>query len=127
MKIKIYLFLLFSLTIIGLLFITKRTFKSNVGYAIFKPTGVKHEFTLVDLEKKQVIGTVSYKNKTYMTVVVDVSSDTVQVEGSVDELGDLSMNRDSYIDMFKQHAKFFIEENIANPKKYYEELKQQSS
>jgi hypothetical protein len=110
---KVYLLL--SLTLFGLFFITKNTFKSNVGYTTFKPTGVKHEFPLVDLEQKQVIGTVSYKNKTYMTIVVDITSDTVQVEGSVDELGELSMNRDSYINMFKQQAKYFIEENIDNP------------
>lgn len=124
---KVYLVLLFSLTLVGLLFITKSTFKSNVGYTTFKPTGVKHEFTRVDLEQKQVVGTVSYKNKTYMTVVVDVTLDTVQVEGSVDELGDLSMSQDSYINMFKQQVKYFIEKNIDNPKKYYEELEQQSS
>ncbi|MDM5224394.1 hypothetical protein QUF86_27445 [Peribacillus sp. NJ11] len=98
------------------------TGKYNVGYTLFKPTGVHHEFPLVDLVKQQVIGTVSYKEKTYMTVVIDLKADTVQVQGDVDDLGDLSMDRDSYIDMFKQQAKFFMENNISNPKEYYDEL-----
>lgn len=95
---------------------------SEAGYTIFKPTGVRHEFLQVDLLKQQVIGIVLYKEKTYMTVLVDLKADTVQVEGDVDALGELSMDRDSYIDMFKSQAKFFIENNISNPKEYYDEL-----
>ena len=96
--------------------------QSNVGYTLFAPTGVRHEFLQVDLIKKQVIGIVLYKEETYMTVLVDLKSDSVQVEGDVDALGELSMDRDSYIDMFKSQAKFFIENNISNPKQYYDEL-----
>jgi hypothetical protein len=96
---------------------------SNVGITLFKPTGVLHDFPHVDLGKKQVIGTVSYKGKTYMTVILDLKADTVQVEGNVDELGDLSLDRESYIEMFKHQAEFFIENNISDPKKYYDELK----
>ncbi|KAA9023978.1 hypothetical protein [Niallia endozanthoxylica] len=96
--------------------------KSNVGYTIFKPTGVRHEFPYVDLVKQQVIGTVSYKGKIHMKVIVDVKANTIQVEEDVVELGDLSMDRDSYIDMFKHQARFFIDNHISNPKKYYEDL-----
>jgi hypothetical protein len=95
---------------------------ANVGITLFKPTGVHHEFPHVDLGKKQVIGTVSYKGKTYMTVILDLKANTVQVEGDVDELGDLSLDRESYIEMFKHQANFFIENNISNPKKFYDEL-----
>ena len=98
------------------------TDKSNVGYTIFKPTGVRHEYPHVDLVKQQVTCIVLYKEETYMTVIVDLKNDTVQVQGDVDELGDLSIGRDSYIDMFKQQARFFIDNNISNPKKYYDEL-----
>jgi hypothetical protein len=116
-------FIFLSLIIAGGLYlIGKHSVKSNVGYTIYKPTGVKHEFVLVDLEQKQVIGKVSYKGKTYMNVHIDINSDIVQIEGSVDELGDLSMENDAYIDMFKQQAKYFIDNNIADPKAYYEEL-----
>jgi hypothetical protein len=96
--------------------------KSNGGYTLFGPTGVRHEFLQVDLIKQQVIGIVLYKEKTYMTVLVNLKTDTVQVEGDVDALGELSMDRDSYIDLFKTQAKFFIENNISNPKQYYDEL-----
>ena len=53
--------------------IEKRKNKSNVGFTIFKPTGVHHDFPHVDLVKQQVTCTVSYKEKTYMTVIVDKS------------------------------------------------------
>ena len=98
------------------------TDKSNVGYTIFKPTGVRPEYPYVDLVKQQVTCIVLYKEETYMTVTVDLRNDTVQVQGDVDELGDLTISRDSYIDMFKSQAKFFIDNNISNPKKYYDEL-----
>ncbi|KAB2331553.1 hypothetical protein F7731_18385 [Cytobacillus depressus] len=98
------------------------TDKSIVGYTLFKPTGVRHEFPFVDLVKQQVIGTVLYKEKIYMTVVIDLKADTIQVQGDIAELRDLTISRDSYIDMFKGQAKFFIDNNISNPKKYYDEL-----
>lgn len=98
------------------------TDKFNVGYTIFKPTGVRHEYSYVDLVKQQVTCIVLYKEETYMTVNVDLKNDIVQVQGDVDKLGDLTIDRDSYIDMFKGQAKFFIDNNISNPKKYYDEL-----
>ena len=98
------------------------TEKSNVGCTIFKPTGVHHEYSYVDLVKQQVMCIVLYKEETYMTVKVDIKNDTVQVQGDVDKLGDLTISGDSNIDMFKSQAKFFIDNNISNPKKYYDEL-----
>ncbi|WP_231495763.1 hypothetical protein [Paucisalibacillus sp. EB02] len=127
MRIKVYLFLVPFLILVGWFLIKKNSDKPNGGYTIFKPTGVRHEFPYVDLEQKRVIGTVSYKGQTYMTVVIDVENDTVQIEGSVDELGNLTMDKDSYVDMFKSQAKYFIENNIDNPTKHYEELKEHSS
>ncbi|MGM0842745.1 MAG: hypothetical protein ACQEWE_18570 [Bacillota bacterium] len=94
----------------------------NVGYTLFKPKGVKNQFTKVDLTKKQVIGTVSYNKIIYMTVLVDLATDTVSVEGSVDELKELAMDRESYIEMFKSQAAFFVSNNISDPKKYYDEM-----
>ncbi|MDN4492559.1 hypothetical protein [Ureibacillus aquaedulcis] len=99
-----------------------RTMKSNVGYTIFKPTGERHEFPQVDLVNQLVVGIVIYEGKTYMTVTVDVKTNNVKVEGRIDELESLSMGRDAYINMFKQEAKFFIENNILNPNDYYDEL-----
>jgi hypothetical protein len=83
--------------------------KSNIGYTLYKPTGVHHAFPHVDLIKQQVTCIVSYKGKIYLTVIVDVKNDTLQVQGSVEDLGKLSMDKDSYIDMFKHQAKYLIE------------------
>lgn len=102
---------------------TKDSDKPNVGYTLFRPTGVKHEYPVVDLQNKQVTGTVSYKDIVYMTVIVDLKKDTVEIEGSVEELKDISMDKESYIRMFKSQAEFFVENNISNPKKYYEQFK----
>jgi hypothetical protein len=96
--------------------------KPNVGYTLFRPTGVKHDFPVVDLAQKQVTGTVTYNDTICMTVLVDLSLDTVSVEGSVDELKEIAMDKESYIEMFKRQAEFFVVNNISNPKKYYDEL-----
>jgi hypothetical protein len=96
--------------------------QSNVGNTIFKPTGVRHEFPKVDLVNQQVTCTVLYKEETYMTVIVDFKNDSVQVQGDVDELGNLSLDKDSYIDMFKHWAKVFIDNDISNPSDYFDEI-----
>jgi lipoprotein NlpI len=101
----------------------KNVDKPNVGYTLFKPTGVKHDFPVVDLKKKQVTGTVSYNDKIYMTVLVDLKLDKVSVEGSVEELKEIAMDKECYIDMFWSQAEFFVKNNISNPTKYYDELK----
>ncbi|WP_421379604.1 hypothetical protein ACOJQI_15870 [Bacillus salacetis] len=99
----------------------KNNIKPNVGYTLFKTTGVNHNFPVVDLAKKQVTGTVSYNDKIYMTVLVDLNLDTVSVEGNVEELKEIAMDKESYIEMFKSQAEFFVANNISNPKKYYDE------
>jgi len=96
--------------------------KSNIGHTIFKPTGVRDKYPLIDLVKQQVTCIVVYKEKTYMTVIVDVKNDIVSVQGNVDELGDLAMSKDAYIDMFKHYAKLFIDNNISNSYKYFDEI-----
>ncbi len=106
----------------GLMEVENSKQKSNVGHTIFKPTGVRHEFPHIDLEKQQVKCAVIYQEKTYMTVIVDIKSNSVKIEGSIDELGDLSMNREATIDLFKQEARFFIDNKIANAKEYYDEI-----
>jgi len=96
--------------------------QSNGGRTIFKPTGVRHEFSQVDLAKEQVIFKVVYGDETYMTVTVDVKTRGVKISGSVEPLGELSMDQDSWVDLFKEQAKFFIENKISNPNEYYDEL-----
>lgn len=96
--------------------------QSNVGHTIFNPTGVRDEYPKVDLVNQQVTCTVLYKEETYMTVIVDIKNDSVQVIGEVDKLEGLSMDKDSYIDMFKHWSKFFIDNGISNPSDYFEEI-----
>lgn len=96
--------------------------KSNVGYTLFQPVGFHHEFTHIDLMKQQVAGTVSYKGKVYMTVIVNIKTDIVQVEGSIDDLSDVNIDKNSYIEMFKHQAIFLIQNNISNPKQYNDEF-----
>lgn len=57
-----------------------------------------------------------------MTVIVDVKNDIVSVQGNVDELGDLAMSKEDYIDMFKDLAKLFIDNNVSDPAKYFDKL-----
>jgi hypothetical protein len=63
---------------------------------------------VVDLTKKQVTGTVSYNGIIFITVLVDLSKDKVSVEGSVDELKGIAMDKKSYIEMFKSQAEYFL-------------------
>ncbi len=86
--------------------------KAAIGSTLFKPTGVKHD-TSVDLEKKLLTGTVSFKGNVYLTVFVNLRTDTVHVHGSLEELNDLSMDRESYINMFISEAKCLI--HTTNP------------
>ncbi|MFD1851286.1 hypothetical protein [Oceanobacillus bengalensis] len=73
--------------------------------------------------RKQVTGTISYNDIIQMTVLVDLKSGTVNVEGSVEELKEIAMDEEFYIKTFKSQAEFFIENNISNPKKYYDQFK----
>ena len=95
---------------------------ANIGYTVFKSTGVVQQYPLIDLVNQQVTCTVVYKEKTYMTVIVDVKNDSVSVQGNVDELGDLAMSIEDYIEMFKDVAKLFIDNNVSDAYKYFDEL-----
>lgn len=57
----------------------------------------------------------------YLMAIIDVKNDTVSVEGDIDELGDLAMSKDNYIDMSKHQAKLFIEYNVSDPDKYFDD------
>ena len=94
---------------------------TNIGYTIFVSTGVVQQYPLIDLVNQQVTCTVVYKEKTYMTVIVDVKNDSVSVQGNVDELGDFAMSKEDYIEMFKDVAKLFIDNNVSDAYKYSDE------
>lgn len=91
------------------------------GFTVYKSTGITVDYPSVDLENKEVIGTVSFKDKKLMTVIVNVQSNCVKVEGSVENTRKGQIDSD-YIDMVKNQAEFFFENKISNPKKYYEQF-----
>lgn len=107
---------------VGLYWLAKRNAKTSVGRTIYKSTGIQTEYLLIDLAKKQVTGRVSYQGKVYMLVYVDVAADTVQVKGSMQELSHIAglMSEADYIEVIKTMAKFYIENDISDPKAYYE-------
>lgn len=94
-------------------------FRAKNGFTIYKATGVRHEYSHVNLEEQEVTCHVLYKDKIYMSVVVDVANNHVYIQGDVDELGELSMSKQFYITMFKEQAQFFIDNQISDLKKYY--------
>lgn len=97
----------------------------NTGYTIFQSIGIQIDYPSVDLEKKMVTGVVTFENKVYMTVLVDLQTDSVKAEGSINDLAHLvsiEHLETEYIAMIKNMAKFFIENKISNPKEYYENL-----
>lgn len=91
------------------------------GFTVYKSSGITVDYPSVDLENKEVIGTVSFKDKKIMTVIVNVQSNYVNVEGSVENTRKGESDSD-YIDMVKNQAEFFIKNKISNPKKYYEQF-----
>lgn len=60
------------------------------GFTHFEPIGMRTDYPGVDLEKKQVTARILYKNKVLMTVRVDLQSDTIVKEGSLDEIKHLT-------------------------------------
>jgi hypothetical protein len=111
------------IVLIGLIITLKyiRPMIQLTGFTVFKSTGLKVDYPLVDLDNKVVTGVVSFKNKKCMTVIVNFQSDTVKVEGNIENIRKEQCGSD-YIDMIKNEAKFFVENKISNPKKYYEQL-----
>lgn len=117
-----YIYFLLIFLAVGLYWLAKRNVKSSVGRTIYKSTGINTEYLRIDLANKQVTGRVSYQGKVCMLVYVDVAADTVKVNGSIQELTHLTgnMTEEDYIEVIKTTAKFYIENDISNPKAYYE-------
>ncbi|TDL85951.1 hypothetical protein E2R55_23430 [Vibrio vulnificus] len=91
------------------------------GVTVYKSSGLTVDYPSVDLENKEVIGTVSFKDKKVMTVIVNVQTNYVKVEGNVENTPK-GQSESDYVDMIKNQAEFFIENKISNPKKYNEQF-----
>ncbi|MFE6167368.1 hypothetical protein ACFVP8_05730 [Viridibacillus arvi] len=99
------------------------------GYTIYKSTGIKINYPHINLKKKQFIGTVQYENRIYMTVLVDVQSNTYTVKGSVENILPIikekayeQMTDSEYIDHINYKAHFFVQNNISDFNKYHQEF-----
>ncbi|MGG0666367.1 hypothetical protein ABE042_19890 [Viridibacillus arvi] len=111
-------------------FMKRKSFRFlKSGYTIYKSTGININYPHINLKKKQVIETVQYKNRIYMTVLVDVQSNTYKVKGSVENLLPLTkykayeqMTDSEYIDHIKYNAQFFVQNNISDFNKYHQEM-----
>lgn len=98
---------------------------SNAGYTIYKSLGINIEYPYVNLDKKRVTGTVSFNNKLYLTITVDLLTGTSELVGNLNELAQLTASENTeyeYIEMFKRNANFLIENKISNPKEYFEKI-----
>lgn len=96
---------------------------STTRYTIFKAIGIHIDYPLVDIENEQMTGTVLYDNQVYMTVRVDLRANTFGVKGDLRELAHLTeqeLNEKEYVEMFQTMARFFIDNNIHDPKSFYE-------
>lgn len=118
-----YLFALFTLLATTIYAWSKKRTKSGSGCTIYKPIGIKTEYPIINLEGKLVTAVVTYQDQPYMKVMVNLSSDTVNVEGNLQQLP-LSkevLNEKEYIEQIKMMAKFYVDNQIDNPEAYYEE------
>ncbi|MGD7045095.1 hypothetical protein [Jeotgalibacillus proteolyticus] len=99
---------------------------NNEGYTYFMPTGIKIDYTNVDLSKKQVTAIISYYNEVQITLITDLTLNQVNKNGSFEKIFAVLPDRDeeSYLEEVNAWAKIFIENKITNPKKYFDSLMQ---
>lgn len=72
-----------------------------------------------------MIGTISLHDQVILSIEVDLLNDYLKVEGDTKQLEQIMRERDidmDYIEMFKKMTRFFVENQISEPQKYYEKL-----
>ncbi|GKW46936.1 hypothetical protein NCCP2050_26280 [Planococcus sp. NCCP-2050] len=79
----------------------------------------------MDLLKKQVTATISYQYEVKMTVITDFITDQMYKEGDLSEILAVlpSENEESYFEQIYDWSKIFVENEITDPKKYFEQFK----
>ncbi|MFJ7737020.1 hypothetical protein ACIQ2D_11835 [Lysinibacillus sp. NPDC097287] len=71
---------------------------------------VKYDYPFIDTASGKVIGVVIYKGNRYMTVKVDVHTNTYEVSGSMKGFEtELQMTEEECIDHIRQRAKLFVD------------------
>ncbi|WP_146551277.1 hypothetical protein [Rummeliibacillus sp. SL167] len=90
----------------------------------FKRTGIIINYPHVDLIKKKVTATISIEEDVKMTVIVDLNLNVVSKNGNIDEILDILPDDDEeyYIEVIRYWAEMFINNNIADPKAYFDSL-----
>jgi len=91
--------------------------KNNIGTTTFAQLKIEPEYTNIDLENKQVTGVVRYKEKIYLTVIVDVQNNITKVQGNLRGISKIvkPFKKRNYIEMIESEAEFLIENKIINP------------
>ena len=113
-----------TLAILSLFYFRKR--KSGFGFGLFVSTGINVDYPLINLEKSEVTAYISYKGKTYMRIQYNVLTEETKVNGSIEPIklnrllkSRIKLSDVEYIELVQSSARFFIENKITNPDKYY--------
>ena len=111
-----------TLAILSLFYIRKR----KSGFGLFVSTGINVDYPLINLENSEVTAYISYKGKTYMRIQYNVLTEETKVNGSIEPIklnrllkSRIKLSDAEYIEMVQSSARFFIENKITNPDKYY--------
>lgn len=98
----------------------------TTGHTHYRPIGFKIEYTHIDLKEKIVKAIVKYEGQIIMTVTVDLHADSIQKVGGLEEVSSLEtygVTEQDTLREIKCLSEFFIQNNISNPKEYYEQFK----
>lgn len=111
-----------ALAILSLFYFRKR----KSGFGLFVSTGINVDYPLINLENSEVTAYISYKGKTYMRIQYNVLTEETKVNGSIEPIklnrllkSKIELSDAEYIEMVQSSARFFIENKITNPYKYY--------
>ncbi len=105
--------------------VDKNFSRNNSGYTIYKKSEIQTHFQKIDLYRKRMIGTISLLDQVILTIEVDLLNDNVKVDGDTNQMAYVMSERDlemDYVKIFKEMARFFVENEITDPQKYYEKL-----
>lgn len=105
--------------------VDEESIANSSGYTIFKQSEIQTNFQKVDLERKRMIGTITFHDQVLLTIEVDLLKDHFKVDGDTKQLAQIMSERGldmNYMEMFKEMTRFFVENQITEPQKYYERL-----
>lgn len=116
----IYQLTFYEQQLIGVKRVNKQSSLNSSGYTIFKRSEIQINFLKVDTELQRMVGTVTLHDHILLTIEVDLLNDSLKVDGDTRQFEQLMSERSldmDYITMFKEMAKFFVENRIIEPQK----------